>query len=176
MVRQEVHLVHVEDASMGAGEQARRKPSLTIEERRTQIDRPHDAVFRRADRELDERRPARKKRSEGPRGRRLRTALFPTKQNPADLRVDRCQNESEAKVLLSDHRREREEGSTISVCLFGHLASSQPSASKTAERSTSSASSDASHIPRATASSKRSAIDLSAQGFDSQQNFLTSWS
>ena len=168
VVGQQIHLVDVEHAAVGSRQQARLEAAAALGERSFDVEGAHQPVLGGADRQFDERRIVREERGETARQRGLRAAFLATEKDATDGRVDGVQEERQLGVLLADNGAERE--SPPCRCRR-HRDSSHPSASSRACRSVDRASSDASHKPRCSASSRRSAIDRIAHGLDSSKNF-----
>ncbi len=138
VVGQEVDLVDVEDAAVGAGEQARLERVLAGQ-RAPEVERADEPVERRADRQLDERRgplddagagghhaarrafaggeregltvrrrDRREQRSQAAHGRRLRRAALPAHEHPAHVGRDGVDQQRLDERLLADDRAQRE--------------------------------------------------------------------
>ena len=165
VVGQEVDLVDIEHAAVGGGQQAGQEATLTAGQRCGQVQRAGDAILGGAHRQLDERRLVPQQRGQPARQCGLGASLLAPEQHTADGRVDGVEDERQLHVVVADDGREGEprQGGRAS---HRNRASSHPSASNNADRSTDNASSDASHRPRSDASSNRSVIDRSAHGFD----------
>ena len=133
MVVQQVDLVDVEHAAVGAGEQARREGVLAVAQHLLQIQRPDDAVLGRADRQLDEvgALPVGRRGQhlgQPPYGGRLRGALLAADQHAADLRMHRAQQQRKPQAVVADDRAERiRHDLTIGTCGIPSSRNSSPS-------------------------------------------------
>ena len=146
MIVQQVDLVDVEDAAVGAGQQSGRKCVLAITQHPLQIQRPDHPVFGGAQRHLDQActgisRIATgrggEQRGQTAHGRRLGGALLAADQRTADFRTHGAQQQRETHLFVAHDRAERiglhglparpEPGRSIGTCGMPSSTKSSPS-------------------------------------------------
>ncbi len=167
VVGEQVDLVDVEDAPVRGGEQAGPEPGRAGGEQLGEVEGSEHAVLGGAEGKLDEGGVAGEQVGEPAGEGRLGAALLAPEEDAAEAGLGGGEQQRELGVVLGDDRGERQPG---------HRASCHASASSSASRRARRASGLASQRPRSTASSSRSAMDWSAQGFDRPKNFRTSGS
>ncbi len=120
VVVQQVHLVDVEHAAVGAGQQTGREGVLTDREHLLQVQRPDHPVLGGADGQFDQARVADGLQHPGQTAHRGRLggALLAADQHAADLRADRAQDQRQPQLVMADDRGERKGG----VHGVGHAA------------------------------------------------------
>ena len=110
VIVQQVDLVDVEHAAVGARQQAGRERVLAVAQHPLQIQRSDHAVLGGADGQLDQSGVAVDRGQHGRKaahGRRLRGALLAADQHAADLGSHRAQHQRQPQPVLSDQRAER---------------------------------------------------------------------
>ncbi len=109
MVGQQVDLVDVEHAAVGASQQPRLEAPALAGQGGAQVERADQAVLAGAQRQLRERRLARQQHGQPPGQRGLGRPLLPPQQHPPDPPINRRQHQRQLHLLHPHHRREREQ-------------------------------------------------------------------
>ena len=109
VVVQQIDLVDIEHAAVGAGQQSRGERMLAVAQHLLQIQRTDHAVLGRADRQLDESAAVHRGQHlrQAPHRGRFRGALLAADQHAADLRMHRAQQQRQPKAVVADDRTER---------------------------------------------------------------------
>ena len=133
VVVQQIDLVDIEHAAVGAGQQARRERVLAVAQDFLQIQRADDAVLGGSDRQLDECGAVHRGQHlrEAPDGGRLRSAFLPADQHAADLRSHRAQQQRQPQAVVTDDRAERVRGHALTIGMCGMPSSRNSSPSRT---------------------------------------------
>ncbi len=112
VIMQQIDLVDVEHAAVGASQQSRRERVLAVAHHPLQIQRANHPVFGGPQRQLHEAglgAPGRDRQQRGQPAhrRRFRRALLATDERPTDLRSHGTQQNREPQPIVPDDRAER---------------------------------------------------------------------
>ena len=180
VVGQQVDLVDVQHPPVGGGQQPGREPQLPAGEGGGQVEGPDHPVLGRPDRQLDEGRRPGQQRRQAPGQGGLGAAFLAPQQHAPDAAVDARRGAAPAWPPPGPPRPRTAAGadrSTGTASSARHLRL-PPILRLRAGRPAGSPgpAAEASHRPRSTASSSRSAMDRRAHGLEASRNLRTSGS